>query len=68
MGHWIKVYKTSANYKAEIVRDILSNSGLAPVIINKKESATQIGFCEVHVIGEEVLKAKKIIDDEIVFE
>ena len=68
MGKWVRVFKTEFPIRAEIVKDILEDNGLGPVLLNKKESATQIGFCEVLVIQDELLKAKKIIEDDISFE
>lgn len=68
MGKWIKVFKTEYPIRAEIVKDLLEESGLSPVLINKKESATQIGFCEVMVMQDQLLSAKKIIENDISFE
>lgn len=68
MGKWMKVFNTENPIRAEIVKDLLEEKGLSPVIINKKESATQIGFCEVLVIQDEVLSAKKIVENDISFE
>ncbi|MDH5399797.1 MAG: DUF2007 domain-containing protein [Cyclobacteriaceae bacterium] len=68
MAKWKKVYHAEQMWKAEIVKSILEENELSPVLINKKESATQIGFYEVHVLLEQVMKALKIINDDISFE
>jgi len=68
MGSWEKVYSSEQPYKAEIVKDILEERGLSPIVLNKKESALQIGFCEVLVLREQVLHALKIIEDDIQLE
>ena len=67
MAKWMKVYKTENPIQAEIIKDLLEEKGLSPVIINKKESATQIGYCEVMVIRDELLAAGKIIQNDIDF-
>ena len=68
MAGWQKVYSSEQPYKAEMVKDILENYGLSPIILNKKESALQIGVCEVLVMSEQVLQALKIIEDDIQLE
>ena len=62
---WQRVYSSTKPYEAEIVKDILEERGLSPIFINKKESATQIGYCEILLPNEEVLKGIKIINDDI---
>lgn len=68
MSDWQRVYRDAREYRAEIVRSILDDNQLNPVILNKKDSAYQIGYFEVHVAPEHVLKALKIINEEINFE
>jgi hypothetical protein len=68
MGKWQKVFTTEVAYRAEIVKAVLEENVLNPVIINKKDNAYQIGHYEIHVAPEDVLKAIKIIKDEIRFE
>ena len=68
MGKWQKVFTTEMVYRAEIVKAVLEENGLIPVIINKKDNAYQIGHYEIHVGPEDVLKAIKIIKDDIRFE
>lgn len=68
MNDWQKVYTADQIVRAEIVKAILEDQGLQPVIINKKDSAYQLGQYEVHVKSENVLKAIKIIKDDIRFE
>lgn len=65
MGKWHEVFTSNLLYKAEIVKGILEENNLKPVIIQKQDSLYKIGYFEVHVIEEEVIKAIKIIEDEI---
>jgi len=69
MNSWQNVYHTENEYRAKIVRDILDESGLSPVILNKKDrSLNNFGGFDVVVKPEEVMEALKIIEDEIHFE
>ena len=68
MDSWQKVYSDTAEYRAEIVRAVLADRDMKPVLLNKKDSAYQLGHFEVLVAPEFVLKALKIINEEIKFE
>lgn len=69
MSNWQKVYHTENEYRAKIVLAILEESGLNPVIINKKDrSLNDFGGYDVVVNPEEVIIALKVINDEIRFE
>lgn len=66
---WSKIYETKKPYRAEIVKDILEQSGVTAIVLNKKDTAYDIfGQLEVHVKADEVLIALKIIEDDIRFE
>jgi hypothetical protein len=68
MSNWQKVYTAEQIIRAEIVKAVLEEHELQPVIINKKDSAYNLGQYEVHVDSDNVLKAIKIIRDDIRFE
>ena len=65
MSRWQTVYKSRLLYKAEIVKGVLSEKDLNPILIDKQDSAYKIGYFEVMVNPEEVLRAIKIIENEI---
>ncbi|MFY0651529.1 MAG: hypothetical protein JXQ96_05825 [Cyclobacteriaceae bacterium] len=65
MAKWQKVYSDRIEHRAEIVRAILEEEGLNPVLLNKKDSTYHLGQFEVHVETENVLAAIKIIKDDI---
>ncbi|MEQ9426133.1 MAG: DUF2007 domain-containing protein [Cyclobacteriaceae bacterium] len=67
MANWQKVYEDSTEYRASIVKAVLDDNSLDPVIVNKKDSNYQFGHFEVHVKPDYVIKALKIIEDEIDF-
>ena len=68
MVKWQNVFTSDLPYRAEIVRAVLEENDLNPVLVNKKDTLYQIGHYEVHVVQEDVLKAIKIIKDDICFE
>lgn len=67
MKNWQKVYFSDKVYRADIVKSVLEEKGLQPVIINKKDTSYHFGHYEVFVPIEEVLQAIKIITDDIRF-
>jgi hypothetical protein len=69
MKGWSVVYKTPISSRAAIVKGILAESGIDAVIMNKKDSTLHIdhGQLEVLVPNEVVLRAVKIVNDEIAF-
>ena len=64
---WNKVFFSDQLYKVEIVKGVLEENGISSVIVNKKDSAYQLGVYEVQVYSEEVIRALKIINDDISF-
>lgn len=67
MGNWQKVFSDKNEYRAEIVIAVLQESGLKPVLVNKKDAAYQFGHFEVLVSPDQVLRAIKIIENDIEF-
>lgn len=69
MENWQKVYSSGMPHRAEIVKAVLEDNGLTPVVVNKQDSLYKnFGNYEVLVKTDEVLKAMKIITDDILFE
>ncbi|MEQ8925683.1 MAG: DUF2007 domain-containing protein [Fulvivirga sp.] len=68
MAKWQKVFSTEMSYRAEIVKDVLEDFGIQSVILNKKDSSyNNFGALEVHVLPEDVLRSKQIIQNDIDF-
>jgi len=65
MSKWQVVFSSWLLHKAEIVKGILEENNLNPVLIPKQDSLYKIGYFEVLVSSEEVIKAIKIIENEI---
>ncbi|HET8858579.1 hypothetical protein [Marivirga sp.] len=68
MKNWKTVYKTDKLYQAQIVKDYLQDKDLQPIIVDKKDFAYQLGYYEIVVTVDEVMRAIKLIEDEIRFE
>ena len=67
---WQRVYDTDLKYRAEIVRAVLEDQGMHPVIVDKQDQMYQVnswGRVELYVAPENVLRAMKIIRDDICF-
>ncbi len=67
MDNWQKVYDDTSEHRTSIVKSILEDNDLNPVLINKKDASYQFGSFEVHVAPDNVIKALKIIQDDIDF-
>jgi hypothetical protein len=65
---WRKVFSSEQLYRAEIVKAVLQEHEISAVIVPLKSSAYLFGHYEVHVSEEEILKALKIIENDIKFE
>jgi hypothetical protein len=69
MSNWQKVFETENNIRASMVRDLLQEKGLNPIIVNKKDSSlNNFGQLEILVSSEDVLQALKLINEDINFE
>jgi putative signal transducing protein len=60
---WFKIYSADEEYQAEVIKSLLENNGLKPVLLDKKDDEFRIGFAEVYVAPEEAEQAKEIIEN-----
>lgn len=60
---WIVVYKADEEYQAEVIKHLLENAGLHPVMVDKKDDEFRIGTVMVYVAPEEVDAAKSVLAD-----
>lgn len=68
MSDWQLILKTESVYRAQMINDLLISAGLYPVLLNQKDTVYGLGNIKVLVKPEEVLRAKKIINDAIKME
>jgi hypothetical protein len=64
---WQKVYTTNMKYRAEIVKAVLEDNQLSPVLIDKQDTSYHFGPIELYVAPDEVINALKIIENDITF-
>ncbi len=67
MSNWQKVYTTTVNHQAEIVKGVLEANAIPAVVMNRKDSSYHFGHFEVLVPADKNMEALKIIADEIDF-
>lgn len=67
MSAWTRVFSSSQEWQAAIVRDRLTDEGIPAVLLPKKDSSYLFGYFEVMVPEESVIVARKLIEDEISF-
>ena len=60
---WVKLLSTS-NHEAELKRALLQSQHINAVVINKQDSSYLFGEAELYVPQDEVIHAKRILDEE----
>jgi len=58
---WIKIYAGSEEYQAQLIKSLLENNDLHPVILDRKDDEFRIGVVEVYVAPEEVEEARTVL-------
>ncbi|MCB0669123.1 MAG: hypothetical protein KDC80_25035 [Saprospiraceae bacterium] len=58
---WIMVYQADEEYKGEIVKQLLENNNLHPVLLDHKDDEFRIGSVEIYVSPLEAEAAQKVI-------
>lgn len=62
MQDWVKVFSSPNVFKSEMAREVLEESGITSVIINKHDSSIPaFGEAEVYVSPEEAETAQQVI-------
>lgn len=68
MDNWQSVYKDEKQHRTEIVKAVLEDNGMNPVVVNKTISQYGgLGSFEVMVAPDFVMKAIRIIKEDIKF-
>ena len=60
---WIKIFSGDEEYKAVVIKNLLENNGLKPVLLDKKDDGFRLGYAEVFVAPEEAEKALNLIKE-----
>lgn len=65
---WQNIFSDALEHRVQIVCDVLEDHGINSVIVNKKNSAfNNFGHFELQVAPDNVIRAIKIISDDISF-
>lgn len=60
--NWSLAYKTTLEYRAQMIKDLLEDNDIKVAIINKKDSAyVLLGEIEIYVSHEKLIIAKHLI-------
>jgi hypothetical protein len=60
-NEWVNVFVTSQPYRAELAKQVLEQSDIDAVLLNKRDSFYHVGDIEVHVKQDNVIKAKNVL-------
>ena len=58
---WRLVYSTDKSYEAEMIRGFLESAGLAPIVLNRRDSSFLLGDIDIYVSPEQEEQALSII-------
>lgn len=58
---WVKIYSSNQFIKSEIVRQVLVDHEMNPVLMNKQDTAYKFGEVEVYIHQDNFDKALEII-------
>lgn len=59
------VHRSTQEYQASLVKDLLETHGLHPVILDRKDDEFHIGEVEVFVAPEEEADARRVISENV---
>lgn len=67
MVKWTKIYASSLQHEAEIVKMVLVGEGVFATIINKQDTSYHFGEYEVYINDTDTEIATQIINDNVNF-
>ena len=59
----VVVYSTNKSFEAESLKEYLASNGIIAFILNKMDSAYLFGDVEILVDKDDVIQAKKLIEE-----
>jgi len=57
----VKIFSTTAQYKAELIKGLLLENSIESVVINKQDSSYLFGELELYVKTDDAILAKHLI-------
>ncbi len=58
---WVLIYRADEEYQGEIIKQLLLDNGLHPVLLERKDDEFRIGQVEVFISPLELQKAKEVM-------
>jgi hypothetical protein len=59
----VNIYSLGNMYRAELIRQMLSNNNIPAFIVNKQDSTYKFGDIELYVHRDHVIRAKMLIQE-----
>ena len=59
----VHVFSSGQPYQAELVRQMLTDHNIQSFLVNKQDSAYKFGEVELYVNRDDVIRAKKLIQE-----
>jgi hypothetical protein len=63
--NWTKIFSGSSDYNAELIKGMLNENDIEAIIINKQDSAYHFGEIELYVKVDQVMEAKRLLNQLI---
>ena len=60
---WIMCYQADEEYKVEVIKQLLENAGLHPVVMDRRDSEFRFGNVELLISPEEQQQALRVIEE-----
>ncbi len=60
---WKLIYRSTEEYKAEIIKQLLTDNGLHPVLLDHKDSEFGLGEAEIYISPLELVEAKRVMEE-----
>jgi len=59
----VHIFSSGQPFKAEMARQMLTNHNIQSFLVNKQDSAYKFGAVELYVNRDDVIRAKKLIQE-----
>jgi hypothetical protein len=59
----VHIFSSGQPYKAEMARQMLTDHNIQSYLVNKQDSAYKFGVVELYVNRDDVIRAKKLIQE-----
>jgi len=59
----VHIFSSGQPYKAEMARQMLADHNIQSFLVNKQDSAYKFGVVELYVNRDDVIRAKKLIQE-----